>query len=199
VVHQQRDVLAALAQRRHLDRQHAEPVVQVLAEARLGGPVAQVAVGRRDHAHIDAPGHRAADALELALLQHAQQLGLQGRRDLADLVEQQRAAVGQLEAALAHPVGAGERALLVAEQLALEQGRRTGRRSSRTASAARRAGGRAWIARAISSLPVPLSPVISTVAELCATRCTFSSTGCIAGDWPISSRWRVQVLDRRGA
>ena len=42
-------------------------------------------------------------------------------RHLADLVEEQRAAVGQLETALP-PIGrAGERALLVAEDLALEQ------------------------------------------------------------------------------
>ena len=40
----------------------------------------------------------AADALELALLQHAQQLRLRLERQLADLVEEQRAAVGELEA-----------------------------------------------------------------------------------------------------
>jgi hypothetical protein len=34
-------------------------------------------------------------------LQHAQQLGLEGGRDVADLVEEEGAAVGQLEAALA--------------------------------------------------------------------------------------------------
>jgi hypothetical protein len=46
---------------------------------------------------------------------------LHRRRHLADLVEEQRAAVGELEAALAARCAAGERALLVAEQLALEQ------------------------------------------------------------------------------
>ena len=39
-------------------------------------------------------------ALELALLQHAQQLHLRAQVDVADLVEEQRAALGQLEAAL---------------------------------------------------------------------------------------------------
>ena len=43
---------------------------------------------------------RAAQPLELALLQHAQELRLGHRREVADLVEEQRAAVGQLEAAL---------------------------------------------------------------------------------------------------
>ena len=63
----------------------------------------------------------AADALEDALLQHAQQLHLHGQAHVADLVEEQRAALGDLEAALARGDGAGERALLVTEQLALEQ------------------------------------------------------------------------------
>ena len=63
----------------------------------------------------------AADALEALLFEEAQQLGLQRRHHLADLVEEHRAAVGALEQpALLHP-RIGERAALVAEQLALEQ------------------------------------------------------------------------------
>ena len=81
----------------------------------------QVAIGGGDQAHIGADGARAAQALELALLQHAQQLGLQLERNLADFVEEHGAAVGQLEAADALRDGAGERALLVAEQFAFQQ------------------------------------------------------------------------------
>ena len=67
-------------------------------------------------------GPGAAEPLECALLEHPQQLGLQLERQVADLVEEQRAAVGQLEAARpSRRDGAGEGALLVAEQLALEQ------------------------------------------------------------------------------
>src|SRR5262249_1106751 len=57
----------------------------------------------------------------LALLQDPEQLDLRLRGQLADLVEEDRAAVGQLEAALAAGEGAAESALLVAEQLALDQ------------------------------------------------------------------------------
>ena len=39
------------------------------------------------------------EAFELAGLQHAQQLRLAGEREVADLVEEQRAAVGRFEAA----------------------------------------------------------------------------------------------------
>src|SRR6185312_16024840 len=62
-----------------------------------------------------------ADALEPALLEHAQELGLKAERQLADLVEEQRAAVGHLEPAGLLFGRAGERALLVTEQLALDQ------------------------------------------------------------------------------
>jgi hypothetical protein len=51
------------------------------------------------HAHVDFLLGAAAEAAELALLQHAQQLDLRRRRHLGDLVEEQRAAIGQLEAA----------------------------------------------------------------------------------------------------
>ena len=71
----------------------------------------------------------AADAGEAPLLQHAQQRRLQRQRHRGDLVEEQRAAVGLLEAALAAPVGAGEGAALVAEQLALQQRAPGSRRS----------------------------------------------------------------------
>ena len=98
---EQRDVGRALAQRRHLEGDDVEPVVEVLAELPLRDHLLEVAVGRRDDADVDVDRLVAADALELALLQEAQQLHLDGRRDLADLVEEQRAAVGLLEAAVA--------------------------------------------------------------------------------------------------
>ena len=50
----------------------------------------------------------------------AEQLDLRRERDVADLVEEQRAAVGVLEPALPLAVGAGEGPLDVAEQLALQ-------------------------------------------------------------------------------
>src|SRR5205823_7997903 len=54
-------------------------------------------------------------------------LGLRTRRHVANLVEKNGAAVRQLEFAAARLGGAGERALFVAEQLALDQLLRDGR------------------------------------------------------------------------
>ena len=59
----------------------------------------------------------AAQALELALLQDAQQLDLGRQLHVPDLVEEQRPAFGQFEPPLLARVGAGERALFVAEEL----------------------------------------------------------------------------------
>jgi hypothetical protein len=58
----------------------------------------------------------------ITALEHAEQDRLQRRRELADLVEQERAAVRALERADVASIGARERAALVAEQLAREQG-----------------------------------------------------------------------------
>ena len=66
-------------------------------------------------------GLRVAHALELVLLQHAEQLDLQLGRGGVDLVEEDGAGVGGLEAAGAVVDGAGERAADVAEQLAFQQ------------------------------------------------------------------------------
>ena len=86
-------------------------------------------MGGRDQPHVGLDRLVAADALERLLLQDAQDLGLQRQRHVADFVEEQGAAVALLELADAAAVGAGEGALLVPEQLALQQVLREWRRS----------------------------------------------------------------------
>ena len=84
----------------------------------LADQLAQVAVRGGDDADIRldrlAPAHRG----ELAFLQHAQQAGLRLGRHVADLVQEQRAAGGLLEAPDAAVERAGEGAALMAEQAA---------------------------------------------------------------------------------
>ena len=121
VLDEQRDVFLALAQRRQLHGDDVQPVEQVFAELPVGHHARQVAVGRGDDAHVDLGRVRVADALELALLQHAQQLHLQRRAHRPDLVEEERPLVRLLEASLPIADRAGERAAHVAEQLRLEQ------------------------------------------------------------------------------
>ena len=94
----------------------------------LRDAIFQVLVRGGDDAHVDLDRRLATDAIELALGQHAQQSRLQRQAHVADLVEEQRAAVGLLEAPAAQRVGAGERALLVAEQFRFQQLARESRR-----------------------------------------------------------------------
>ncbi len=101
--------------------EHVEAEEQVLAEGAGRHHRAQVAVGGGDHPHVDLHRHGAAQPVERLLLQRPQHLGLERQRQLADLVEEQRAAVRDLEAARPPRDRAGERAAFVAEQLALEQ------------------------------------------------------------------------------
>ena len=74
-----------------------------------------------DNAYIDRHFVPSADPLDYSLLQKAQQLSLQRQRQIADLIEHQRAAVRGLDFAYRLSRRTGERALLVTEELAFEQ------------------------------------------------------------------------------
>jgi hypothetical protein len=101
VLRERGDVLAALAQRRQHEARHVQAVVEVLAERLVLDHLLELAVGGRDDAHVHLHRVVVAQAADLALLDGAQQLGLERRRGLGDLVEEERAAVGLLEQALA--------------------------------------------------------------------------------------------------
>jgi hypothetical protein len=120
-VDQRGNVLAPLDERGNGERDHAQPVVQILAEAPGAHRGLQVLVGGGEHAHVDPDRLVAADALDLPLLERAQQLRLRLERHVATFVEKQRAAVGGFELAFAARDRARERTLLVPEQLALHQ------------------------------------------------------------------------------
>jgi hypothetical protein len=95
--------------------------VEILAILPRGDRRFQIAVRRRDDADVDLDRHRAADAIEVLLFQRAQDLRLKRQGQIADLVEKQGAAMRELELPELAPGGAGERALLVSEELGLEQ------------------------------------------------------------------------------
>src|SRR3546814_10609885 len=75
-----------------MQRQHVEPVIQILPKLTVGAEFGQVELGRADHPHIQIDLLVAADPTKAAVLQKAQQLGLQPRAHLADAIEKQRAA-----------------------------------------------------------------------------------------------------------
>ena len=118
---QQRQVFLALAQRRQSEREDVQPVVEIFAQLALLHRRRRIDVGGGDHAHVDRLLGAPAQPPETAFLEDAEQLHLRRRRHLADLVEEQGAAIRQLETPLPPIRRAGEGALLVTEDFALEQ------------------------------------------------------------------------------
>src|SRR5215471_8835640 len=102
-----------------MDREDVQPIVEVVAEALAVDHLQQVPVGRRDDAHVDFDRPRAAEALELLLLEHPQQFRLELESNLADFIEEESAAIRHLEPAHLLADRPREGAALVAEQLAL--------------------------------------------------------------------------------
>ena len=78
-----------------MDRQDVQPVEQVGAEAPGLDLGERIAIGGADDAHVDPLQLAAADAPEAAGLHEAQELRLQAEVHLGDLVEEERAAVGE--------------------------------------------------------------------------------------------------------
>ena len=121
------DVLRALAQRRDHEFEHAEPVIQVLAEGPLLHELPQAAVGGADDPHVHTHRFLGPDGDEGPVLQKFQDLGLRRPGKLVDLVQEDGPPVGELEIAfLALFVGTGERTAVVAEELAFDERLRDG-------------------------------------------------------------------------
>ena len=175
------------------EHQHLEPVVEVLAEEARRHAALEVLVGGADEADVHPEGAGVADPPNLAVLEGAQQLRLERERQLGDLVEEERAAMRRLEQPLLLGGRAGEGAADVAEQLRLEEARRERRARSPPRRTSRGAARRAWSARATTSLPLPLSPRITTGASESAKSWARFSTACMAG---LSATTRVVRLIR---
>ena len=121
VTRQQQYILAALAQRWQAQRDHVQAVVKIFTKTPRLHFYQRIPVGGADEAHIHRLQLAAADPLQGAGLDEAQQLALQVEIHLADLVQEQGSAISQTGRPLAIPLGAGEGALDVTEDLALHQ------------------------------------------------------------------------------
>src|SRR5215470_4761016 len=115
------NVLPALSERRELDWDHVEPVIEILPERSFLDRTFQVAVGGSNHPHIDGDWRDTAHAFEFPLLEESQELGLELASKIADLVEEDGSSVGHFEPSSLAPVCAREGTLLMSEQLALQE------------------------------------------------------------------------------
>jgi hypothetical protein len=97
------------------------PVVEVVPEPAGAHLLGEIAVRPGHHAHVHVDRVASAQPLEVAVLQEAQQLHLDGGREPADLVQVDRPAVALLQPATSSIRCVVEGAALVAEELALEE------------------------------------------------------------------------------
>ena len=93
------NVVGALAERRHHDREYIQSVVEILAKLAALHHVDHVAVGGGDQADVHLDRATRADGIDLALLDGAEELDLHVERQFGDFVEEEGAAVGLLELA----------------------------------------------------------------------------------------------------
>jgi hypothetical protein len=156
-------------------------------ESRRARRLCAVAVRGCDNADVRFLKARPAEPLEFAFLQNAQELGLRRQTHLADLVEKEHAARRELHLSRLCLMRAGERAALVAKQLRLEQllGQRCAIQCHKWAGLPRR---RRMDEPGTTSLPVPDSPVISTVVSVGATCLALRSTSRHSADSPTTCR-----------
>ena len=147
-----------------------EAVEEVLAEAAGADGVFEVGVGGGDDADVDGQRAGLAERRDFARLEEAEQLRLEVEAELADFVEEEGAVAGGADQAELVAVGAGEGAAAVAEQLAFEQVAGDGGAVERDERLLPARSEKSWMARARISLPVPLSPVISTLTLVRAMR-----------------------------
>ncbi len=67
---QQRDIFSALTQRRQLDGDDIQAVIEILAEAALSDAGLEITMRGSEDTDVDADGGGAADSLELSFLQY---------------------------------------------------------------------------------------------------------------------------------
>src|SRR5438876_3568995 len=115
------DVIS-LPKGRQGDSEFVQTVVDILAEpTRMHlSPEGDIRGGDDPHVHRERP--LAAERLHLSFLQRTQELRLRGEGKVDNLVEEKGSALGKLELPRLSLIGAGERALLIAEELGLDQG-----------------------------------------------------------------------------
>ena len=120
------NILTALPEGGQIQRNDVDAVVEVFAELPLANEVFEVLVRRCDDTHIHLDGLYATDSGELSFLQDAQQLGLRHGAEVADLVEEERAGIGEFELPDSTGRGIRKRAFFMAEQLTFDERFRKG-------------------------------------------------------------------------
>ena len=120
-IHQGKDVVCSLPQGRNQYVEDIQAVEEIFSELLRLDSLLQVPVCRGDDPDLDRDGRGAANPLEAALLEQAQELRLAAQCEFPDLVEKYRAAVSQLKAPFLTGYCPGKGSLFMTKKLALNQ------------------------------------------------------------------------------
>src|SRR5207244_1181080 len=121
VLRQWQDVLPSITQRRQFDRHHRKTIIKILAKHSLPHGLFQIDICRRDDAHVHAPRAGVAERRELALLNDAQQTDLGLGWNVPNLIQKDRAAIGNFEQSFLGGNRTRERAAGMTEEFRLQQ------------------------------------------------------------------------------
>src|ERR1700677_773054 len=124
---QERNVPRTFPQGGDLDGENIQAIVQVAAKLLVQYHSFQVAMGGGHNAHIYLLRPRASQALKFPLLQDTEELWLQLERDIANLIQEQRALMFHLKPTDLLSDRAGERSPFMAEEFTFAQPGRDGR------------------------------------------------------------------------
>src|SRR6266404_6944193 len=90
-----RDAPFPFAERRQGDRKSVKPIVEIFPKLTVANHLPQVPVGSDNDTDVHRRGTCAANGLEFAFLEYAQQLGLKFQRHVSNFIEEQRPAIGK--------------------------------------------------------------------------------------------------------
>src|SRR6476660_7205960 len=124
---QRDDVLTPLGKRRESERDDVQSIVEILSESPRFHLSVEIAVRGGDDPHVDRCSLSRTDRTHFAVLQHAQELGLQGERHVTDFIQKQSPSVGSGNETFVIVGRTGKRAFAVTEQFRFEQIFRYGR------------------------------------------------------------------------
>src|SRR5579862_9623510 len=112
---EQGHVLKACPERWSREGVTSQAEIEVLAEGPGGDPRIEIGIGGCDDTNIHVRRGGSAYGSDAAILENTQQLHLQSRRHVTNLVQEQRAAVGQFKTPFAVRSRSRERAFDMAE------------------------------------------------------------------------------------
>src|SRR5690349_10733104 len=121
VLRENGNVRPSIAQRRQVDLDNAQPVVEILAETSLGYHHLEILMGCGDHARSGPLCLLSADRLIFPVLKDTQKLRLKIRRSVSDFIQEDSSFTGNRETTASVIDCAGECAFYMPEQFALQK------------------------------------------------------------------------------